>query len=538
LKSYNDGTTSATYDYDDVYRKLSETVNYGPFQKSYAYEYFKNGMKKAFTGPDNTSYTYSYDADNQLTAIQIPSQGAITYTSYNWMRPTSITLPGGSKKDYVYDPLMRIKQITVKDPAENVLMNYQYAYNKMDNVMSKQTAHGNYSYAYDALYRLTNETNPINGTSFTYDPVGNRITSSDITGNWSYNQNNELQGYDDVTYEYDANGNAIKKINGGSITNYGYEAENRLSQVQDGTGNVIASYYYDPFGRRLWKEVGANRTYFLYADAGLVGECDATGAIKKTYGYAPDSNRSTDPIFMRENDSYYFYHNDHLGTPQKITSVNGEVIWSATYTAFGEATLDPASTIINNLRAPGQYYDEETGLYYNNQRYYDPTVGRYITADPIGLEGGINLFTYCLNNPINLIDPLGGIFEGFEDYLKERTMEQLAEGHHVAAFIDVLGLSALCFSKCMAWPGLIIHEAVAVGTPGAATGLAKSYYHFTDKRVTAWGKFSKVLIPKLSKRLTRYIPLVGWGIAAYEAYKCIKECREYVTSPPCKNKNG
>ena len=83
-------------------------------------------------------------------------------------------------------------------------------------------------------------------------------------------------------------------------------------------------------------------------------------------------------------------------------------MWSATYDAFGRATVDPASTISNNLRFPGQYADQETGLHYNWNRYYDPVNGgRYITSDPIGLRGGINLYTYVGGSPISFVDYLG-----------------------------------------------------------------------------------------------------------------------------------
>jgi RHS repeat-associated protein len=77
------------------------------------------------------------------------------------------------------------------------------------------------------------------------------------------------------------------------------------------------------------------------------------------------------------------------------------------YKPFGEADVNPNSSVVNNFRFPGQYYDQETGLHYNYHRYYDPSPGRYLTADPIGLYGGINLYTYVLNNPVNYIDPLG-----------------------------------------------------------------------------------------------------------------------------------
>ena len=84
-------------------------------------------------------------------------------------------------------------------------------------------------------------------------------------------------------------------------------------------------------------------------------------------------------------------------------------MWSATYDAFGKATVDSASTVTNNLRFPGQIFDPETGLHYNWQRYYDPKTGRYPTSDPIGLKGGVNFYTYTMNDPVNFIDPNGTI---------------------------------------------------------------------------------------------------------------------------------
>jgi RHS repeat-associated protein len=125
---------------------------------------------------------------------------------------------------------------------------------------------------------------------------------------------------------------------------------------------------------------------------------------------------------MKVGGQYYFYQNDHLGTPQKLTAVNGAVVWSAKYSSFGEADVDPSSILTNNLRFAGQYFDEETELHYNYFRYYDPEVGRYLKADPIGLRGGINVFAYGLNNPINLVDILGlesSIYPTLEDRREE-----------------------------------------------------------------------------------------------------------------------
>jgi RHS repeat-associated protein len=89
-----------------------------------------------------------------------------------------------------------------------------------------------------------------------------------------------------------------------------------------------------------------------------------------------------------------------------MTDANGTVVWKALYSPFGNATVT-TSTIENNLRFPGQYYDAETGLHYNYHRYYNPKTGRYITADPIGLMGGVNLYGYVGGNPVRWVDPLG-----------------------------------------------------------------------------------------------------------------------------------
>ncbi|WP_155324751.1 RHS repeat-associated core domain-containing protein [Desulfosarcina ovata] len=276
----------------------------------------------------------------------------------------------------------------------------------MDNVTAKATEHGDYNYGYDNLYRLTDVDNPDQADeAFTYDGVGNRLTAADTLTEWGYNENNELTGYDDVTFDYDLNGNMIEKNAGGVVTRFFYNLEDRLERVEDGSGNVIASYYYDPFGRRLWKDVGGTRTCFHYSDEGLEGEYDATGTVIKTYGWKPGSTWSTDPLFMKIGTECYYYHNDHLGTPQKMTSASGAVVWSAKYGSFGEASID-VETIENNLRFAGQFFDAETGLHYNCFRYYDPTVCRYLRVDPLEFMGGINMYRYC-TNPIKNMDPLG-----------------------------------------------------------------------------------------------------------------------------------
>jgi len=275
------------------------------------------------------------------------------------------------------------------------------------NITTKDTEHGAYTYQYDELYRLTQAINPtISDEAYTYDLLGNRLTSANTTGSWTYNVNNELGGYDNVSYVYDANGNLTNKTSGANPTNptnYIYDVEDRLVRVEDGDG-VVATYYYDPFGRRLWKEVDGTRTHFLYSDEGLIGEYDSIGNEIKTYGWTPNSTWGTDPLFQKIGSTYYFYQNDHQGTPQKLIGTNGLVLWAGVYDSFGNCQVE-VEGITNNLRFPGQYYDQETGLHYNWLRYYDPATARYLSTDPF--DEGLNLYVYCFNNPPFWIDPLG-----------------------------------------------------------------------------------------------------------------------------------
>ncbi|WP_376711930.1 RHS repeat domain-containing protein [Shewanella profunda] len=112
------------------------------------------------------------------------------------------------------------------------------------------------------------------------------------------------------------------------------------------------------------------------------------------------------PLAFVQSGQTYHVHVDHLGTPKALTDASGQVVWKASYSPFGKASVTTQGPAFN-LRFPGQYYDAETGLHYNWRRYYDPATGRYITSDPIGLAGGINTYAYVENNPYSLFDLTG-----------------------------------------------------------------------------------------------------------------------------------
>ncbi|MHB8715769.1 MAG: RHS repeat-associated core domain-containing protein [Sulfuricaulis sp.] len=169
----------------------------------------------------------------------------------------------------------------------------------------------------------------------------------------------------------------------------------------DLTGVAGATYAYDSFGRRNWKNVGSTWTAFAYGPGGeLLYEAGVTNTTSYVYLNGAPLAR------IDNNNQIYYYHDDHLGSPQAMTNSTGAMVWQASYEPFGNATVT-TSTVTNNLRLPGQYFDSETGFYYNNARYYDPKIGRYISSDPIGLGGGLNTYLYARANPLRYLDPSG-----------------------------------------------------------------------------------------------------------------------------------
>lgn len=152
---------------------------------------------------------------------------------------------------------------------------------------------------------------------------------------------------------------------------------------------------------------------------------------------------------MKVGSEYYFYQNDHLGTPQKLTIVSGALVWSAKYSSFGKAQVDSASTVVNNLRLAGQYFDSESGLHYNFYRYYESELGRYLETDPAKFSAGINFYTYVQNNPLKKYDPFGllecdiraalNVVQEYIDMIKEIELDKNDIEIHDKIVVDLTG---------------------------------------------------------------------------------------------------
>jgi len=158
----------------------------------------------------------------------------------------------------------------------------------------------------------------------------------------------------------------------------------------------------------------------------------------------------------------YFIHNDHLGTPQVLSDSSGQAVWQATYGPFGQTGIDEdvdgdGTAVSFNIAFPGQYYDAETGLHYNYFRYYDPSTGRYVTSDPIGLQGGLNTYGYVGGSPIMDIDPYG-LSGGRKQTTKPKTFgpdcgsgltaPMVPDGYFMADFTQACKNHDKCYRTC------------------------------------------------------------------------------------------
>ncbi|EIK57976.1 Rhs family protein [Pseudomonas fluorescens Q8r1-96] len=220
---------------------------------------------------------------------------------------------------------------------------------------------------------------------------------------------NRLLKEGDRHYDYDAFGNLLRERRGQALVGaYRYDSQHRLIGVTTADGRET-SYRYDAFGRRISKTVDGLTTEFFWQGDQVVAE--NSPRHHRSYVYEPGTFR---PLAMLDGEgpekaTPFYYHLDHLGTPQELTSFSGQIVWSARYNGYGQLTElqhGGGEQLEQPLRFQGQYFDPESGLHYNRHRYYNPETGRYLTPDPSKLAGGLNGYRYTLN-PTGWVDPLG-----------------------------------------------------------------------------------------------------------------------------------
>jgi RHS repeat-associated protein len=404
----SDANHSMGWVYDAVGRVTSKSQTVGTVAKTVGYGY-TNGNLTSLTTPSGQVVVYGYNSNGQVTSITVNGTTLLSSVSYEpfgpikgwtWGNGTAMSrtfdtdgkvtaiASGGSNKTYAFDDAFRITGIT-------------------DTVTSANS----YAYGFDSLDRLTSAVKTGTTRGWTYDANGNRLSEtgaspSTYTISSSNNRVSSIAGAVSRTYTYDAAGNTLTYSN---ITAT-YNNRGRMKTLKK--GSTTANFTYNALGELVKRTGGTPGTvHYVYDEAGhLLGEYNSTGALIQETVWLGDTPVATlrpgTPVGV------FYVHTDHLNTPRKITRPSDNAArWTWESDPFGSAlpNENPASlgTFKYNLRFPGQLYDAHTGLNYNYFRDYDPVVARYAQSDPIGLLGGINTYSYALNNPIGFYDPYG-----------------------------------------------------------------------------------------------------------------------------------
>ena len=403
IQQVTDPTGTYAFAYDNMGRLIGTTTQYTflpghNFQNGYGYDAASN--RRSLTAPDGSTNSYNYDTLNRLATLtnSLTDQFGFGYDALSWR--TQLTRPNGVNTNYNYDSVSHLLSV-LHQAGSTTLDGAGYGYDFAGNRTSKT----NYlngitsNYGYDAIYELQQVTQGGRTTeSYSYDAVGNRLSSLGMNP-YSYNASNQLTATPSGSYMYDTNGNTLTDASGKSYT---WDFENRMvSAVVPGTGTV--AFKYDPFGRRIQKSPPLGTTNYLYDGPSLIEETDSAGNVLARY---TNQMRVDEPLTELRSGTTSYYQQDGAQSVTSLSNSAGTLANTYTFDAFGKLTAS-TGTLKNPFQYTGRDADSETGLYYYRARYYDPSVGRFISEDPIGLQGGPNFYDYVANDPVDFNDPRG-----------------------------------------------------------------------------------------------------------------------------------
>lgn len=371
LIQVQEGATRLQFDYDPADRLVREVQNTpnGFNSVEYQYDALDRRVSRKVNGGDEARYVWN--KANQLIQIQFRDET----TSYRYDaagRLAQKTVPGGTVQAYQYDAASRLTQVQYKNGA-TLIDQLDLGYDAEGNIVSKKLANGS----------LNQDT----ALTASFD-AANRMTGITVNG----------KAY---ALAYDANGNLIGKTNtadAGDSTVYTWNTRNRLVGIT-GPG-VIASFQYDSLGRRIERTVNGQTTSFLYDGVQAIGEVRAGQMTALLTGLAVD-----EAIARYASTGRLTQLTDQLGSVIRQINEAGATQNTTAYSPYGEA-----QTVGDNEQNSTEYTAREndgTGLYFYRARYYEPVLKRFISEDPIGTAGGLNLFGYVGGNPIGFVDPDG-----------------------------------------------------------------------------------------------------------------------------------
>ena len=383
LKQNDIVKNSENYEYDEVNNLTKQNIN----GKIITYTY-ENGLllKKNADGIE-TKISYN---DASLPTSYVTSKGDTTYASYTYTyrldgnRIGEEDTVNNLTKSYSYD---NIGRLTVENISGNMNLNMTYSYDRRGNRTSK-TVTGDDSYTVSSTYdnnnKLTKQTKAVDGTQ----TEGTQYYY-DSNGNQTFKQKFRYSVGELMSMGIDTQSNDIESFT--------YNVKNQLTGYTKGSTN--ASYTYGANGLRKSKTVGNTTTGFIWNGQNLAAETKG-GTLKNVYSYGPDGIQ-----YGNINGSDIFYVKDAHGNT--VTTLDGakNEIKDYSYDAFGNQFNAVSSSDTNPFRYCGEYYDNESGNIYLRARYYDSSIGRFVTEDPV--KDGLNWYAYCSGNPVMFVDGTG-----------------------------------------------------------------------------------------------------------------------------------
>jgi len=403
LNSITDGTGQVTVSYDDLNNVVSQSTTYTSVPtQTVSYTYYPSGSRETMTSSAGT-WTYYYDGADRYSSMTSPvGTSTADYFANGWQQKRE--LPNGVETEYTYNALGQMTGLR-NGPNPSYLSLYNgFTYDSGFNLTGititdslTPSLSGTTSYAFDTKDRLTSSAST-RGAGFSlglgYDSAFN---FTGITGGTAltFNSNNQLTN---TGFTYDDNGNPTTY----KSTALGFDPQNRLT-----TYGAVFSADYRADGLRAWTQNSSGKTYYIYDGVAPLYEIDGTGAITAINVYAPDGL-----VARKKGSTWSQYLFDQQGSVCQTLDNSGTLVFNSVYNDYGSGAVQDVFGF--NARS-GYYFDQDTGLYHCRNRYYDPSLARWLTRDPAGFLGGANLYAYNNSNPIGSIDPSGLDSEGAKD---------------------------------------------------------------------------------------------------------------------------